>query len=287
MRHLNTLNLRVISFIQLLFCLSTHANPAADFPIVAEDLKVKLFAREPLVRNPCAITFDAKGRLCVGMGPQYRKPKPDTPGDSVWILLDDNNDGEADRRKRFATGFNNIQGLAWKEGALWVANAPDLTVVRDTDGDEIADEYLRIFTDLGNLEHGLHGLNWAPDGKLYMSKGNSKGLTILPDRVAPRAFRELWGVKAPNTPDFPKTKTFNASNYEKNYHDPSDDWGLTGGILRCDADGKNLEIVSRGFRNPWDICFDDTFIWFGTDNDQSQGDKLFSSFLDWNCHNFL
>jgi len=278
MRHLNTMNLRVIGFVQLLFCLSTHADPAADFPIVAEDFKVKLFAREPLVRNPCAITFDAKGRLCVGMGPQYRKPKPDTPGDSVWILLDENNDGKADRRKRFATGFNNIQGLAWKEGALWVANAPDLTVVRDTDGDEIADKYLRIFTDLGNLEHGLHGLNWAPDGKLYMSKGNSKGLTILPDRVAPRAFRELWGVKAPNAPDFPQTKKFNASNYEKNYHDPSDDWGLTGGILRCDANGKNLEIVSRGFRNPWDICFDDTFIWFGTDNDQSQGDKLFSSF---------
>ena len=55
----------------------------------------------------------------------------------------------------------------------------DLTVVRDTDGDEVADEYVRLYTDLGNLEHGLHGLNWAPD-KLYMSKGNSKGLTVCP-----------------------------------------------------------------------------------------------------------
>ncbi len=260
-------------------CVSVLGAAPADFPIVAEDLQVKLFAKEPLVRNPCAITFDAKGRLCVGMGPQYRSPRPETAGDSVWILLDQNNDGVADGRKRFASGFNNIQGLTWKDGALWVANAPELTVVRDTDGDEVADEYVRLYTDLGNLEHGLHGLNWAPDGKLYMSKGNSKGLTMLPDRVAPKAFRDLWGVQAPSAPDFPEPKIFNATNYEKTYHDPRDDWGLTGGILRCDGDGNNLEIVSRGFRNPWDICFDDTFTWFGTDNDQSHGDKLFSPFL--------
>ncbi|MCH2602661.1 MAG: hypothetical protein MKZ76_06775, partial [Pedosphaera sp.] len=213
-------------WIWVFYCASVLGAAPADFPIVAEDLQVKLFAREPLVRNPCAITFDAKGRLCVGMGPQYRNPTPDTPGDSVWILLDKNHDGVADNRKRFATGFNNIQGLAWKDGALWVANAPDLTVVRDTDGDEVADEYVRIYTDLGNLEHGLHGLNWAPDGKLYMSKGNSKGLTHLPDRVAPRAFRELWGVRAPGAPDLPKPRTFTAATYEKNYHDPKDDWGL-------------------------------------------------------------
>ena len=144
----------------LVFCCASVLGAApADFPLVAEGLQVKLFAREPLVRNPCAITFDAKGRLCVGMGPQYRNPTPDTPGDSVWILLDKNHDGVADNRKRFASGFNNIQGLAWKDGALWVANAPDLTVVRDTDGDEVADEYVRLYTDLGNLEHGLHGLN--------------------------------------------------------------------------------------------------------------------------------
>ena len=266
-------------WIWVFYCASVLGAAPADFPLVAEGLQVRLFAREPLVRNPCAITFDAKGRLCVGMGPQYRNPTPDTPGDSVWILLDKNHDGVADNRKRFATGFNNIQGLAWKDGALWVANAPDLTVVRDTDGDEVADEYVRLYTDLGNLEHGLHGLNWAPDGKLYMSKGNSKGLTHLPDRVAPRAFRELWGVRAPGAPDLPKPRTFTAATYEKNYHDPKDDWGLTGGILRCATDGTNLEIVARGFRNPWDICFDDTFTWFGTDNDQSHGDKLFSPFL--------
>lgn len=257
-----------------------HLSFADDsFPIVPDDVAVSLFARDPLVRNPCALAFDAQGRLCVGMGPQYRSPKPDTPGDSVWILLDEDRDGMADARLEFATGLNAIQGLAWRGDQLWVANAPDLTVVRDLDGDDVADEYVRLYTDLGNIEHGLHGLNWGPDGKLYMSKGNSKGLNRSPDRMAPKPFRDLWGMSAPpGTPDFPAPVTFTKDSYQKNYHDPSDDWGLSGGILRCNPDGSGLEIVSRGYRNPWDITFDDGFDWLGTDNDQNHGDKIFSPF---------
>ena len=248
-------------------------------PSVPPGFEVSFFAREPLVRQPCSMAFDAKGRLCVGMGPQYRNPKPETPGDSVVLVLDDNGDGKADRTKVFATGFNAIQGLAWHGRDLWVANAPDLTVVRDLDGDDEADEYVRVFTDLGNLEHGLHGLNWAPDGKLYMSKGNSKGLT-QPGRIAPKAFRELWGVTAPaGSPDFPAPRTFKKGEYQKAYHDPEDDWGREGGVLRCDDGGANLEIVSRGMRNPWDITFDSGFNWLGTDNDQTTGDRVFMPFF--------
>ena len=167
-----------------------------------------------------------------------------------------------------------------------MANSPDLTVVRDLDGDDEADEYVRIYTDLGNLEHGLHGLNFFPDGKLYMSKGNSKGLT-QPGRIAPKPFRDLWGVKAPaGSPDFPTPITYTKNDYQHAYHDPSDDWGLEGGILRCDDGGGNLEIVSRGFRNPWDIAADSGFNLLGTDNDQTNGDRVcmpfFGARFGWN-----
>ena len=257
-------------------------DPNADreaLPSVPAGFEVSFFAREPLVRQPCSMAFDAKGRLCVGMGPQYRNPKPNTPGDSVVLVLDKDGDGKADRTKTFATGFNAIQGLAWHGRDLWVANAPDLTVVRDLDGDDEADEYVRVYTDLGNLEHGLHGLNWGPDGKLYMSKGNSKGLT-QPGRIAPKPFRELWGVNAlAGSADFPEPRTFKKGEYQKSYHDPADDWGREGGVLRCDDGGRNLEIVSRGMRNPWDITFDSGFNWLGTDNDQNEGDRVFSPFF--------
>ncbi|MEM7009842.1 MAG: PVC-type heme-binding CxxCH protein [Verrucomicrobiota bacterium] len=267
-------NLSITCCVSSLVLAAAGANED-DFPIISDDFEVSLWARDPIVRNPCVITFDDQGRLCVGMGPQYRAPTPQTPGDSVWIVTDDDGDGQADTRKEFATGFNAIQGLAWKGDWLWIANAPELTRVRDTDGDDVADEYIRVYTDLGNLEHALHGLNFGPDGKLYMSKGNSKGMT-LPDRVAPAAFRELWGVETdlPTTPQ----RTSGPDTYQKKYHDPRDDWGVTGGILRCDDDGSNLEIISRGFRNPWDIAFDDCFDWLGTDNDQTMGDKIFAPF---------
>ncbi len=260
---------------------SDFEDPNADreaMPTVPPGFEITTFAREPLVRQPCSMAFDLRGRLCVGMGPQYRNPTPKTPGDSVVWVLDTDGDGKADQTKVFATGFNAIQGLAWRGGDLWVANAPDLTLVRDLDGDDEADEYVRLYTDLGNLEHGLHGLNWAPDGKLYMSKGNSKGLS-QPGRIAPKAFRDLWGVTAPpGSPDYPAARTFAKGHYEKNYHDPEDDWGREGGVLRCDPDGRNLEIVSRGSRNPWDITFDTGFHWLGTDNDQTTGDRVFMPF---------
>lgn len=248
-------------------------------PKVPAGFEVTTFASEPLVRQPCSMAFDARGRLFVGMGPQYRSPKPDTPGDSVVLVLDTDGDGVADKTTVFATGFNAVQGLAWHGRDLWVANAPDLTVVRDVDGDDEADEYIRVYTDLGNLEHGLHGLNWAPDGKLYMSKGNSKGLT-QPGRIAPKPFRDLWGITAPaDAPDFPEPQTFRKGEYQHAYHDPADDWGLDGGVLRCDDGGHNLEIVARGFRNPWDITPDSGFNWLGTDNDQTSGDRVFMPFF--------
>ena len=262
----------------LLSCCPTRPATADDLPTVPPGFRIELVAREPLVRNPCSLAFDTRGRLYVGMGPQYRSPRPDTPGDRVVILQDPDGDGRFDETVTFAQGFNCIQGLAWHGDDLWVANAPDLTLVRDLDGDDRADEYVRVYTDLGNLEHGLHGLNWGPDGRLYMSKGNSKGLT-RPGRIAPLPFRELWGVTAPEgSPDFPAPQKFEPDHYAHQYHDPADDWGREGGVLVCDDLGANLEIVSRGFRNPWDIAFDSGFNWQGTDNDQNEGDRVFTPF---------
>lgn len=251
-----------------------------SLPAVPAGLEVQLFASEPAIRNPAAMAFDQRGRLFVGQGPQYRNPKPDTPPDSVIMLTDTDGDGVADSAKTFATGFNSIQGLAWHGRDLWVGNSPDLTIVRDLDGDDIADEYIKVYTDLGNLEHANHGHTWGPDGKLYFSHGTSKGLT-QPGRVAPLPFRQLWGVEAPpGTPDFPEPQVFNKDNYRAAYQDPADDWGREGGVLRSDDMGRNLEIVSRGMRNPWDIAFDSGFNWLGTDNDQSEGDRMFMPFFN-------
>jgi putative membrane-bound dehydrogenase-like protein len=274
----------LLVFLTFSACLCQPLCAEDDLPIVPEGFVVDVIAQEPMVSNPCVMAFDRLGRLFIGQGQQWRTPTPETPGDRVDILIDDDGDRIADRRRTFAEGFNSIQGLAWKGRDLWVANAPDLTVVRDLDGDDVADEYVRVYTGLGNLEHSLHGLNFGPDGKLYMSKGNSRGYNRL-DQLAPKAFRELWGLASPEgAPDYTPIEVTDQQGYQRNYHTPNDDWGQSGGILRCDPVdeqgnyGRNLEIVSRGFRNPWDIAFDDGFNWIGTDNDQTQGDKIFAPF---------
>ena len=255
------------------------AAEPAELPTAPPGFAVSLFAREPLIRNPCALAFDARGRLFVGQGPQYRNPKPDTPGDTVELLIDSDGDGVADRAKTFARGLNCVQGLAWHGRDLYIANSPDLTIVRDLDGDDEADEYVLLYTDLGNIEHAVHGLTFAPDGKLYLSKGNSKGLN-QPGRVAPKPFRELHGQPDPaGAPDRPPSRTFTRDTYRRTYQDPKDDWGRMGGTLRANPDGTGLEIVSRGYRNPWDIAFDAGFDWLGTDNDQSDGDRIFMPFF--------
>jgi len=254
----------------------------ADLPQAPEGFDVSVFAQEPMVYKPSAMCFDAKGRLFVGQGPQYPENYENSPTDSVFVYIDTNHDGVADEAREFAKGFNSVQGLAWKGNDLYVANSPELTVVRDLDGDDVADEYVVVFTDLGNREHALHGLNWAPDGKLYMSKGNSKGHN-QPEKygyVAPRAFRELWDVEhPPGAPDAYLPKVFTKDNYRKTFHHWDDDWGRQGGVLRCDPLGENLEIVTRGLRNPWDITMDPGFNWLGTDNDQSQGDRIVMPFF--------
>jgi len=256
-------------------------QPQANLPKVPDGFQVSIHAREPLVYKPTSLCFDARGRLFVGQGPQYPENYEDSPTDSVHLLIDSDHDGVADEAQEFARGFSSIQGLAWKGNDLYVANSPELTLVRDLDGDDEADEYIVIYTDLGNREHALHGLNFGPDGKLYMSKGNSKGHN-QPERygyAAPRPFRELWDVEPPpGAPDAYPPRVFTKDTYRKTYHHWDDDWGREGGVLRCDPLGDNLEIVSRGLRNPWDIALDDGFNWLGTDNDQTQGDRIIMPF---------
>jgi putative membrane-bound dehydrogenase-like protein len=240
-------------------------------PTVMDGFEINFMVKEPHIINPAALCFDRKGRLMVGAGPQYRGPKEDSPTDYIKLIIDKDDDGVADEVKTFAEGLNCIQALAWKGDRLWVANAPDVTVLRDTDGDDVADEYQLVYTGLGSLRHGVHGFNWGPDGWLYMSTGNT-----WVEKYAPLPFRELQGIQSDDKTEYPLTKVYSKEDYPKSYH-PMNKREMEGGVLRCQPGGYDLEIWARGMRNPWDICFDSTFTWIGTDNDPGQpGDRIFS-----------
>ncbi|MDA1017690.1 MAG: hypothetical protein O3A00_24930 [Planctomycetota bacterium] len=89
--------IRQLALLCCAFALNAQRNAIADeLPTVPDGFEVKLFAREPMIRNPASMAFDARGRLFVGQGPQFRSPKPDTPGDEIRILIDDDDDDDDD-----------------------------------------------------------------------------------------------------------------------------------------------------------------------------------------------
>lgn len=267
--------MKIAAYLLLLVLLSVVVSAGAydldALPDVPEGFKAAILVKEPDLLHPAALCFDAKGRLFVGGGPQFRNPTRQTPPDSIKIVIDKDGSGKNVQVKTFATGFNCIQAMAWHGRDLWVANAPDLTIVRDLDGDDEADEYVQVFSDLGHLRHGLHGLNWGPDGKLYMSQGDSQVQVN-----APKAFRDLHHVKS----DAPATQPLRVFKKGEYKHGFLDKWPVgEGGILRCDDMGRNLEIFSHGNRNPWDIAFSPTFDWVLTDNDDGpEHDRITNPF---------
>ena len=182
-------------------------------PDVDEGFQINFFVKEPHIINPSSLCFDKKGQLYVGAGPQYRHPKEDSPTDYIKILIDADNDGVAETVKTFAEGLNCVQAMAWKGNELWVANAPELTVLRDTDGDDVADEYQIIYTGLNNLRHSVHGLNWGPDGWLYFTMGNT---WVKPN--APKPIRDLQGIKSNDKTQYPLTKVYTKETYPKSFH---------------------------------------------------------------------
>lgn len=259
------------------FLIAACINPPAlgevdkdALPSVEKGFSINFFVREPHIINPSSLCFDKKGRLYVGAGPQYRQPKEDSPTDYIKILIDADNDGVVDKVKTFAEGLNCVQSMAWKGNELWVANAPELTVLRDTDGDDVADEYQIIYTGLNNLRHSVHGLNWGPDGWLYFTMGNT---WVKPN--APKPIRDLQGIPSDDVTKYPLTKIYTRETYPKSYH-PLNKQEMEGGIFRCRAGGHDLELFARGMRNPWDMCMDSGFNWLATDNDPGRpGERIF------------
>ncbi|MEZ6039971.1 MAG: hypothetical protein R3C20_05660 [Planctomycetaceae bacterium] len=65
-----------------------------QLPIVPDGFVVDVVAREPMVSNPCVMAFDRLGRIFVAQGPQWRGPAPETPGDRVDTIIDQDGDDQ-------------------------------------------------------------------------------------------------------------------------------------------------------------------------------------------------
>ncbi|HEY2952431.1 MAG TPA: hypothetical protein VGK40_07610, partial [Verrucomicrobiae bacterium] len=89
--------------------------------LVPPGFEVRLFAGEPEMVNPVAMTWDERGRLWVLELYEFPKgaPKGEPGRDRIKILEDTNADGKADKVTVFADGFSLATGLALGHGGAY------------------------------------------------------------------------------------------------------------------------------------------------------------------------
>ncbi|GIK20557.1 MAG: hypothetical protein AMXMBFR77_27380 [Phycisphaerales bacterium] len=143
--------------------------------------RIELAAAEPLIEDPVAAAFDARGRLWVVEMRSYM-PDPDgsgerTPVSRIVILEDTDRDGRFDHATTFLDNLVLPRAvLPMRDGALVIA-PPRLIFARDTDGDARADEQRTILEGLGgldNVEHAANGLLPGLDNWVHLSQHHAE-----------------------------------------------------------------------------------------------------------------
>ena len=140
------------------------------------DLEANLFASEemfPELINPVQLGVDPKGRLWAAAWATYPKWQPSKEmNDRLLIFPDKDRDGVADECKTFAY-VHNPTGFEFWNGGVVVASAPDILFLKDTDGDDVADERIILMSgiDSADTHHAANNFVIGPDGFLYYQRG--------------------------------------------------------------------------------------------------------------------
>ncbi|HYH56318.1 MAG TPA: PVC-type heme-binding CxxCH protein, partial [Anseongella sp.] len=109
---------------------------------VPAGFELELFAAEPDIINPIAMTWDERGRLWVIETEDYPNTVIGAPGagdDRIKICEDTDGDGRADKFTVFADSLNIPTSLVFANGGLIVSQAPYFLFLKDTNGDDKAD----------------------------------------------------------------------------------------------------------------------------------------------------
>ncbi|GAB4148999.1 MAG: hypothetical protein Tsb009_23110 [Planctomycetaceae bacterium] len=205
--------------------------------------KATVFAAEPDIVQPMAMTFDDRGRLWVVECLSYPdwidpdgkhivnrrkkivpKDKSRLQGrDRITILEDTNGDGKHDKKTVFFDKGKNFTGIEYGYGGVWVTAVPYLIFIPDKNRDDKPDGPPKILLDGWDMTAGhnaVNGLTWGPDGWLYGCNG------ILSNS----------SVGKPGTPDKDRVK-------------------MNCGVWRYHPTRHVVEAVAHGTTNPWGLDF--------------------------------
>lgn len=145
---------------------STVELAGAELP---EGFSLIKFAELP---GPTAFAFDPQGRLYV------------TSLDGrVYLLHDENQDGRSDWQVVFSETYNRPLGVAVHEptGDVYISQRRTITRLTDTDGDNQAEDGGDLVRGLPGDLHQNDGLEFGPDGLLYIGIGSTCNACREPD----------------------------------------------------------------------------------------------------------
>jgi len=238
----------------------------------ADGLQVQLFASEPMAVNLCDMDIDARGRVWVTEGANYRSSfqrwgilRPG--GDRIVILEDKNGDGAADNAKTFYQDptINAALGICVLGNRVIVSSSPYIFVLTDTNGDDKADKReVLFFTHIKSFDHdhSAHAFVFGPDGKLYFNFGNS-GIHLAAPSERLKKDCPLHGL-------LPREEITNAVpviDVEGNRVTDKGKPYRQGMVFRCDLDGRNVEVLGHNFRNNYEVAVDSFGTLWQSDND--------------------
>jgi len=221
-----------------------NSGPAES--IAASEITVpKGFKVEKLYNVPkdqegswVALTVDPKGRLiaCDQYGSIYRMSVP-TIGKTENL-----------KPEKLAIELGKAHGLLAAFDSLYVMVNEDgknngLYRLQDTNGDDQYDKTTKLHTMAGGGEHGLHSMTVSPDGKrIFFNCGNH---TKLPEGLTDSRPAKIWSE------DHILPRMWDANGHARGILAPG------GYICSMNPDGSGLELFCYGFRNEFDICFND------------------------------
>lgn len=234
---------------------------------VPEGLEVTLWAQSPMLFNPTNMDVDAKGRIWVAEGVNYRSKAGRRPeGDRIVVLEDTDNDGKADKSHTFVQdpSLECPLGVAVFDNVVIVPQPPHLIkytdVNRDLKFDPAVDKKEIMMTgfNAAQHDHSLHSVTAGPDGKFYFNNGNCGA--IFTDKSG-KTFRMNGVYRGGGGRYFVDQHKLGGAASDDGYV-----W-TSGFGVRMNPDGTNAEIFGHGYRNSYEQTVNSMGDIFQNDND--------------------
>lgn len=198
------------------------AEAAAEIQL-PQGFSASVFASEPDVQNPIAMSWDSQGRLWVAENYTYAERDQRFQLDlrDRVVIFDSTSADHFGKRTVFTDNVQMLTGLEVGHDGVWLMCPPKLIFIPDRDQDDVPDSEGEVVLDgftvaEQNYHNFANGLRFGPDGWLYGRCGGS-----CPGRI---------GI--PSTPDHERL-------------------ALEGGMWRYHPTRRIVEVLTTGTTNPW------------------------------------